>query len=294
MNKILILTASGSNYGSGHLHRMKALHSFLTSKNISTDILDIIQDNISSINNNTLLKAQPDLIIRDMRDSTEEEILNLKKYCPIITLDDVGPGNKISNENIYLLPNLLPEYSFKQMKYFIYGDSFTKYFTTRKNNSYCKDIDFLYYCTGKYPEKDITLIRNSIPKSFSLYILYNNNIFKESFDIQISNFHYCEALLKTRVLISHYGILQFEAKLCGCKNLSINPTDYHEKLSLLTNEYLNNVNAGTYHHLREDKLEEAINIILENYRIETPDISQINMTITENLDRFYTLLQPYL
>lgn len=293
MNNILILTARGPGFGTGHYYRMKTLQTYLADKGLSCSIIESLSIDPDSEKNKFINDLEPSLIIRDMRDSDSNTIETLQKYCPVITVDDVGGGSEISNLNIEILPNLKPDYKFASLEHFIYGYNFYKFMVNSEINIIEKDIDLFFYCPDSYPESYLRMIKHALPENKELFIFKKGKVYQNNIDTVVSDLSYNKLLLRSKVLISHYGILQFEAMLCGCSVLSMNPTEYHSSLSDLMTGKSNYHNGGIWNDADSASISGSLNILL-NKKYEAVNISKIRSEITENLDRFYSLIESYL
>src|SRR3990172_5574294 len=106
---ISIVTSCGGSLGYGHLQRMMSLAWFLRKKK-SVDAYIVINGERPSIPGEIKSFVIPDihplssLIIRDMRDSGQDEIERLMGKWKTIVIDDMGPGRNSADFSINLLP----------------------------------------------------------------------------------------------------------------------------------------------------------------------------------------------
>ncbi len=145
--KIAIITSWGKSYEMGHIRRMMTLAGYLNEeKNIRTYLLpgNIPPDFPSELKD--CLKQEiafsPDLIIRDMRDSNERDIAELKKIAKVVVIDDNGPGRELADLDIDILPNPLHTYK-NPNNYFIFGYNFYKALSGLKGRSFEKKLIML-------------------------------------------------------------------------------------------------------------------------------------------------------
>jgi hypothetical protein len=248
-NKIALVTSWGENFGTGHLYRMATLLDYLLAEHDIETCL--VADPAPSFLEQKLLprivQSVPQdstLIIRDMRDSSVEEIELLKQLAPVLVIDDCGEGRSSADAAIDLLPNLKYPASIKPFGEmpFLFGYNF--YAAVRSlltGDRLQKRFDFCFYA-GANPSLDyISFVLQLIPSAASSIVIdaektmvYKNGKFSES-DMQ-----YPWPLLCSENLISHFGVTIFEGALCGCNIFTINPTSYHSQLSDIAPVKLNN------------------------------------------------------
>ena len=106
---IIIVTGTGGILGTGHLQRMLNLAVHLNSTDDFSASIFLKQNYYHTEKSfgNIITDSIPentDLIIRDMRDSSAEDIQLLKEKAPVLVVDDSGPGNMSADYIITLLP----------------------------------------------------------------------------------------------------------------------------------------------------------------------------------------------
>ncbi|MGL4369058.1 MAG: hypothetical protein ACRCUT_05215, partial [Spirochaetota bacterium] len=176
--KIALQCAWGDYYGSGHIQRMGALlHYLLSEKGIEAYLVTDPAPSFSSedISSHTAASISPDtgLIIRDMRDSTEEQISALKRTAPVIVIDDLGAGRDCADLALDLLPNLkypLAAPSFFEAP-FIYGYNFYKAITQLPHKEFAKDVDFCVYAGFNAGQEYCDYLQSLVPSDSSAVIL---------------------------------------------------------------------------------------------------------------------------
>ncbi len=94
------------------------------------------------------LPTSCNLIIRDMRNSTKQEMLALCEIAPVLAVDDAGEGKNSAGNSINLLP--LPSSSSAQIQTdysrFLYGYTFTQGIKELRDESIQeRDIDVTIY-----------------------------------------------------------------------------------------------------------------------------------------------------
>ena len=73
-------------------------------------------------------------------------------------------------------------------------------------------------------------------------LVINNNILTEYLDEK----SYGEILLRSKALITHFGITLFEGYLTRCKLITINPSEYHNELTDLVQGSMDVTDCGLY------------------------------------------------
>lgn len=243
-------TSYSGSLGMGHIHRMCSLAWYLNGKKqIKTFIVsDAVPDSfpdelIPFLKDN--FDFSPDIVIRDMRDSEEDEIILLKKAGKVITIDDNGSGTKHADHIIDILPNKSPHVRALEFNGFLYGFNFLKSLEKLKNKSINKKINFSIYpgnsATDEYKDYLISLL----PKGSSYAVLCGKNSYlqRNGKRSPLKN-SYAEIMLSSKIVITHFGITAYEAFISKCRTMTINPTKYHSELSDIVKERLNLINLG--------------------------------------------------
>jgi hypothetical protein len=292
-----IVTGWGSRLGTGHIQRMGSLADYLERKKnirvfICTDQSAEIP--LPALSAKVLPYIHPGSvsIIRDKRDSSIDEMLNLKRYARVITIDDCGPGRDFADLAIDLLPNL--KYSIHTKKLFIYGSGFTGSIKRLEGRIIEKTIDCAVYSGYKPPRETVDFLLSLVPSGAvcahlcgEASVLLKNGI---TTPLQMS---YAEALLSTKVLISHFGITLYEGHIAGCHLVSVNPTKYHSRLADNAGNEIGIINLG----LREGfDLVHARDII--SGLIHEPPAGKTNPAaiadlIEKGLELFYNQIAPF-
>lgn len=296
---ISIVTGCGRDLGSGHLQRMlsllwhlngkKNMSAFITGKNIR----DYVPDELKSFIKREI-DPLSDLIIRDMRDSSQDEILKLKSISRVMVIDDLGEGRISADHRINLLPNLVdPIENNPGMELFIYGYTFIRSIGTISSPIIEKDIDVLYYPGFHQAREYLEKIISCIPGRASYAVLTNNDsyvIIKESNGIKTDR-SYSHMLLSGRVVITHFGITLFEAALSGCNIIAVHPTKYHFDLAEKTKSLLDIENCGVYENLDYHHAADAVKRGIDGSRKEIITPREIYSKILKNLNNFSSLIE---
>ena len=296
---ITIVTDCGRDLGSGHLQRMlsllwhlnskKNIKAFITGKNIRVYIPDELKSFVTQA-----INPLSDLIIRDMRDSSQEEILKLKSIAPVMVIDDLGEGRNTADHRINLLPNLVdPIESNSGMELFIYGYNFITSAGAISDHFIEKDIDVLFYPgfhqDREYREKIISLI----PAQASYSVLDNDGsyvIMKENSGTA-SGRSYSRMLLSGRSVITHFGITLFEAAVSGCSIIAVHPTKYHSDLAEKTKSFFSIENCGVYDSLDYHHAADAVRRGIDDSRNKIISPRKVYLKILNNLNNFSSLIE---
>lgn len=297
---IVIISDWGSRIGFGHVQRMTTLLWYINQKRdakaflvlnyipkfLPKDLVPFVKARID---------IQPDLIIRDMRDSTVDEIERLKIFGRVLVIDDNGEGREHADFIIDLLPN--PGKSSKESIFisndiFIYGFSFLQSLIKLKDNIVKKEIDLSIYPGCDVDEEYINFYTYLLPKGSSFAVLKGDNSYLQK-GREIHNIGHKslgEIILSTKVVLSHFGILLYEGFIAGCRLISINPTIYHSKLADMAKGTLNIFNLGVWNNI--DKVNASIEIqrIMSDPVCNSISIKEVYIKVITKLEMFYKYL----
>lgn len=264
---ISIITGAGDDLGTGHLQRMANLCDFLDRKTS-------FRSSIAGVRTPEFVPSplcgflSPDVIpgsaclIRDRRDSTIEEMIRLKKHGPVLAVDDCGPGRDRADLAIDLLPNL--HHPPPRNELFIYGYNFTDSLRSLGNASIEKTIDVAMYAGSVYTAKTVDSLLSLLPESCTCAVLAgeNSRLIRNGKQYGLAS-SYAEALLSSKVLVSHFGITLYEGLLAGCRLIAINPTPYHSMLADAAAKAIELTNLGL---LAESDRDVARSVISSAFR----------------------------
>lgn len=295
--KITIVTGTGGILGTGHIQRMLNLAVHLNRKNNFSASIFLTQNEYpleEKFNGltTTAISADTDLIIKDMRDSTIEEMNSLRRIAPVLTIDDSGTGRDLADYIINLLP--VPSVNGNAVKpetsLFIYGYNFTEGISLLiDNNSLTKDIDVTVYAGYNPAPELISSIRESIPDSADTVLLKGGEAVNLSGDVLKSETPYAEIISRSKIVITHFGLTMFEADACRCKIAALNPTLYHSKLTEIVSADFDVIYSGEYNTLSPEILKNRIEAELKNNTetmISPEEILKKINNGTENLIRY--------
>ncbi len=294
--KILIVTGTGGILGTGHIQRMLNLAVHLNMKNNLSASIYLTQNHHPVKNKFTYLLTDSippdtDLIIKDMRDSSVDEINSLRKTAPVLAIDDSGDGKAFADYNLNLLPVPSDTESIIKLEtsLFIYGYNFAEGISQLKHKSISKDIDVTIYAGYDPSSELITSIKKSIPESINSILLKKGKADNFTGEILKSEIPYAEIIARSRIVITHFGLTMFEADACGCKIAALNPSEYHSKLTGIMNQDFNIIYSSEYTSLSIEDLKNTIETELKKKYddIILPDkiLNKIN-TGTENFIKY--------
>lgn len=298
---IAVLAGWGEKYGTGHIQRMVALIRHLNTKPdvealLWSDSPPKLITGWAAIPTGKVLGNRIDLIIRDMRDSSTEEMLSLKARAPVLALDDLGPGRSEADFVLDLLPHTydLPSGTgTTDDGLFIFGDTFISGLAGLGERVIEKTIDYALYPGVGAPPEYITFLKSLLPRPSTTALLQGSSLLVDgpSGVREFGQSDYSLLLLSSKVLISHFGVSLYEAAAAGCRPVAINPTPYHSVLSDRAPASLGLRNLGVSGTIDREK---AVKEIIEAARNPVCDriiASQVHSLACNNLDRVYVFLK---
>jgi spore coat polysaccharide biosynthesis predicted glycosyltransferase SpsG len=295
---VSIVTGWGDHLGAGHIQRMASLAEFLNRKKSVRAFLISREKPAflpSSIYNYIEPEIKPGIacIIRDMRDSTIDDMLKLKKNHRVIAIDDCGPGRNIADLAIDLLPN--PAHAIYKKEQFIYGYNFIDSIRCLDGHKVTKTIDCAIYCGFNPPRETVKFLLSLMPARATCAILSGTNslLFENGVSSPLSKSH-AEILLSSNMLITHFGITLYEGYISGCRLMSINPTEYHSKLADIATKDIGVINLGISGTLEADQARNSISDVMQNPIRSRTDPAAVLEKIEQGLEEFYSGIMPFL
>jgi len=268
---ICIVTGCAAGFGYGHVSRMISLLSLLDAGGYS---IAFFSKELPPFFPKTLKKywvSEPcpcSLMIRDIRDSTKEEIIALKRLSRnILVIDDDGPGRDIA-EPVDLLPR---PGRITRTEMFIYGYNFVSYIVSKNaaKNPVRKEYDLYLYGVSEELSDDFVNagISHIVPSEGKV-------LFCERSRQTTLHINTAEAMSKSRFVLTHFGLSLFEAIATQTYVGLINPTDYH---NLLCDNLIKNYDEKIIHNFGT---------------IDTIDRSLLVLQIKESLARQHAEFIP--
>jgi hypothetical protein len=296
--EVTIVTGWGDHLGTGHVQRMANLANHMNSHASPQAYImcdrepEFLPVSFKDIFSNRI-RPGTGIIIRDKRDSSIKEMEELKGHGNVIAIDDCGPGRELADLPVDLLPNL--KYSINNTELFIYGYTFTDSIRRLGSHPVRKEIDYALYCGISPSRETVNFILSLIPKDSSCAILSGSrSALMRNGALEPLQKSYAETLISARVLISHFGITLYEGHLAGCRLISMNPTEYHSRLSEIARHDLELINLGVIDAIDPNQ---ARTVVSDASRSTIPgsiDPMKIIKTIETGLDLFLSQLQPFL
>ena len=295
---ITIITAWGEGFGNGHIQRMIFLYHLLRDKGYVP--LIVTDSDPASLNNSgcrftDTVPGESRLIIRDMRDSTPAEIQSLKSTAPVVVIDDCGEGRRYADLAIDLLPHPdhpLPSSDFSACP-FLFGFNFVNAMTRFSGIPFEKDIDILIY-TGLNPSPEyLSFIHTCIPEGWKTLLADGNECAlcaggKKTGEV----ISYAESLLRSKILLTHFGISLFEGNLCGCALASVNPTEYHSSLARLVRDSMGVINFGVFGEINPADVKKGLKEI--TVASERTDVTIIQKSIMHHAELFLERIEQFI
>lgn len=271
--KISILTGWGQSLGTGHAQRMATLLTALertiwAESELCCELIpEFLPEDAVRLRHSSF-SWKPDLIVRDMRDSTEREILNLKKTAPVLVIDDCGEGRSSADYVCDILPCVRSECADRPAAkgHFLYGYSFMTELRHLGDSVPSKEIDIALYAGMTGGEETARLVIDSLPEGVSCALLQGSAsmMICNGKRTRLPDRTYAHTLLSTRCLISHFGIMLYEGRLANCRLLCVNPTEYHSALADVAAADLGLVNLGTWNLATPESLRREMDTCLES------------------------------
>ncbi len=253
---VTIVTGSGEGLGTGHSQRMLALAHHLRGMGINVRVHSNtpLESAFSEFHSEEMRPSA--LIIRDMRDSSQEEIHKLREFGLVAVIDDLGSGRVSADIAIDLLPNLEYHFDFSS---FIYGYNFSQ--ALEKMPAFIpKDIDVLCYL-GASPDSMIReLIVQALDRNVKYVFIDGHGKFSGNVPVAESP-SFAELMCRSRFVLTYFGITMFEALLCGCEVITVNPGEYHLALSKSVEERFSLRSSYIYDDFNSRSMDEILSQI---------------------------------
>ncbi len=298
---IVIRTSWGAGMGTGHAQRMTALGRRLRQRHGITpafwmDQAPPFMPEELAATRISRLPSHAGLVIRDMRDSSHDEIGTLKKTAPVLVIDDMGEGRALADHALDLLP--VPASSGMKRPsdrdgLFLPGYTFVAALESFHEDTFEKTIDVLYYAGARAAEGLDEHVRSLMPEDVSCAVFAGGDSYRVKGTARqpISAGDYVPTMLSSRVLVSHFGLTMYEARACGCEIIGINPSDYHSHLCDIAPPSLGITNLGAEDGLNYDQARAAIRAALVRAQPGPVRTREVLAAAQESLDSFTEYLR---
>ncbi len=286
---ITIITDSGPHIGQGHWQRMLLLAWYCCHNGIPVTLVHkhgLPAPHGFPVKVSNTIGENTSCIIRDMRDSSKEEIEHLRAIAPVIVIDDCGEGRIHATAAIDLLPNICGNTvnTFEStVPLFLYGYNFYRSLS-QAEAFISKDIDCFIYATTF----DATPLYDSLDKHYSFVCSDGKTCTTNT--ALLSGTNYSNLIAQSKVVISHFGISVYEAILCHSHCIILNPTTYHDELSHSVQDTNVLVHHQLYNHAQIPHIMEILKNFVEQAHTHA-DTAHCISTIQTNLKNFYDALR---
>lgn len=298
---IAIISGWDGGLGRGHIQRMASLLDHLVRRTDMPAVLlaerppDFFPEDLRR-HVRPASRGRVALFVRDMRDSTAEEIRLLKKTAPVLCVDDLGPGRDLADRAVDLLPNPARSDRHPDGGLFLYGYSFCTALSKLGDAVIPKTIDCAIYPGAMSSDDDVRVLLSLVPDGSACAVLRGRDSFlrRGTYVKEIGQDEYARLLLSSRLLISHFGISLYEARAARCRPVALNPTEYHSNLCDIAPAELGIKNLGTRDTFDPSAAAATIREILAEPSVGEVSASLVHSAVRENLDRFCALLRTML
>jgi hypothetical protein len=295
---VSIVTGWGRHLGTGHIQRMASLAAYLSRKKfhrtfiICSEKPDFLP---SSMYHHINPEINPDsrCVIRDMRDSSIDDMEELKNNHRVIAVDDCGPGRNMADCAVDLLPNLTHAIHSKEL--FIYGYNFIDSIRRLDRHEVIKGIDCAVYCGFGPSREAVDYYLSLLPPRATCAILSGSDslLYKDGAASPLLKSH-AEILLSSKILISHFGITLYEGYVSGCRLISINPTEYHSRLADVASKDIGVINLGISGSIEADTTRSSISYMMQHPILSKIDPAAVVEKIDRGLENFYAKIASFL
>ncbi len=294
---VLIITGKDESLGSGHFQRMATLLWRLRTKyGVNAYLFVDPNDGTCPLELKKWLveKIQPArLIVRDMRDSSAEEIQALKKFGKVCVIDDRGEGRASADIRIDLLPHFEKTHDAVSGS-FLYGYNFIQNLEALAGDTIEKKIDIVIYAGYSGEARDYLL--TLLPDTCSYCLLGGEKPFigvKGGSEQSVEG-NYARFLCASKAAMSHFGIFLYEAYASGCNIIAVNPTEYHSAISDCAGEELELKNVGIRGSLNITTSKQVISECIQKPRCSIVESGEILKKILLSADNIIEYLLKFL
>jgi hypothetical protein len=295
---ISILTGWGDTIGAGHAQRMSSLADYLRrARGIRVFIVADADPQFlpAAVRDCFIRDVVPGstCVIRDCRDSSADEMLRLKTICPVIAIDDCGPGREHADLAIDLLPN--QSFSIYRKDTFIFGYNFTDSIRRLGSRRIEKKIDIALYCGMDASPAAIRRLVPMLPGHATTAVLAGENSYYLQDGIHFPlDMSVSETLAASKVLFTHFGITLFEGHAAGCRLVCVNPTQYHAELADRARADLDLINLGVVERVNPELARASLAAAMRGMPAGSIDTADILRVVDAGLDNFHAAIVPLL
>ncbi|MBP7582450.1 MAG: hypothetical protein KBA61_00350 [Spirochaetes bacterium] len=297
---VTIVTGMGPGLGQGHVQRMASLLSRLRDAH-GLDVMMVIHPRVGEVPSEAHRHERREvgetrLILRDMRDSTEEQVSVLRSIAPVCVIDDRGPGRELADHVLDILPHPDPPGVKAVAGSFIYGCNFLQSLKSLDGRIVKKSVDFVVYAGAVPDDAGAEKLLSLLPVGASWYLLGRGApLFRDGRgEVEPARAGYAEILLSSRVAVTHFGLFLYEASVSGCGVVAVNPTAYHSGLADCISHKKDLTNLGVFGDLDDTSATEKLRSALERASIREVDGGETARRVQESIDRCADLVAAML
>ncbi len=234
--------------------------------------------------------GSPKLIIRDMRDSGDDEMASLERTAPVCVIDDRGAGRERAAYAVDIMPH--PDGLAGAIQGpFLFGHTFLRSIQSLDERVVKTRADFVVYA-GALDDEGTARLLSRFPAKTSLYVLGNGlpMYFSGDGSKKLAEESYAEMLLSSRVAVTHFGVFLYEAAISGCGLVTFNPSAYHSALAYLAQRDMPLINAGVFGELDAEAISMALECALRKAERREVRSNEVEARVMEGLERFADLI----
>jgi hypothetical protein len=193
---------------------------------------------------------------------------------------------------IDILPRIAPHELALRFNGFLYGYNFLKSLENLNNNFISKNINFSIYPGNAATDEYKNYLISLLPKGSNYAMLCGKNSYVQNNDEKHPVYNnYAEVLLSSKIIISHFGVTLYEGFISKCRSITINPTQYHSKLSDILKEKIDLINLGELKDLNIiDAAKTIEKVLLMPDITERINAEEVYKIILNDLEEFYKLV----
>ncbi|HPJ39468.1 MAG TPA: hypothetical protein PLT75_13560, partial [Spirochaetota bacterium] len=202
-----------------------------------------------------------------------------------------GEGRNVADWCVDLLPNPVlgsgNDFDFQQ-RHFIFGYNFISSISEQQDINTGRTIDVMLYC-GNDPDREyLEKLLGLLPGNITCAVAAGEKsyIVKGGKRQVLRNSSYGDLLFSSKVVVTHFGLLVYEALLSGAGVITINPSEYHSELAQYIAEKSDVKNLGTSDSFSEKLFRETLDTMLNADTIARVNPEEMYRQVVQNLERF--------